>query len=159
MNYIYLLYLEVSYINDTSIDDVNVESSEVTPVNSTLTEPSMDCSGTAHVEENAETKIPQPETWRVGHFTVEIKSGCAKTSSSCGISVDKARTAVQVVCNELYQHKYYLSKEDQLNSVDVGQVSMDISMAKHAHSETNSKAPKYSNDYVIYKYVICKYVI
>ena len=37
------LYLsEISYINDASIDDINAESSdEVTPLNSTLTEPSM----------------------------------------------------------------------------------------------------------------------
>ena len=35
---------------------------------------------------------------------------------------------------------------------------MDISCseptAKHAHSETNSKAPKTSNDYKLYKYVL-----
>ena len=46
--------------------------------------------------------------------------------SSCGISVGKARIAVQVVCNELYQHKYYLSKEEQLNSVDVDQIFIII---------------------------------
>ena len=87
----------------------------------------------------------------------EIKSACAKTYSS-GISADKVRIAVQIVCNELYHHKYYLSKEGQLNSVDVDQVSMDIScsepIAKCACSETNSKAPKTSNDYEIYKYVL-----
>ena len=87
----------------------------------------------------------------------EIKSACAKTYSS-GISADKVRIAVQIVCNELYHHKYYLSKEGQLNSVDVDQVYMDIScsepIAKCACSETNSKAPKTSNDYEIYKYVL-----
>ena len=87
----------------------------------------------------------------------EIKSACAKTYSS-GISADKVRIAVQIVYNELYHHKYYLSKEGQLNSVDVDQVSMDIScsepIAKCACSETNSKAPKTSNDYEIYKYVL-----
>ena len=52
------LYLsEMSYINDTSIDDINVESSEVTPLNSTLTEPLMNRSGTVCIEENTETKI------------------------------------------------------------------------------------------------------
>ena len=74
------------------------------------------------------------------------------------VLLDKARIAVQVVCNELYQHKYYLSKEEQLNSVDVDQVSMNIScielIAEHARSETNSKAPKINNDYEIYKYVL-----
>ena len=63
---------------------------------------------------------------------------------------------MQAVCNKLYQHKHYLSKEEQVNSVDVDQVSMDISycepVAKRARSEANSKAPaKTSNDYEIYK--------
>ena len=95
----------MSYINDASIDDINVESSEVTPLNFSLNEPSMNHSGTVHIEKNTEMKIPQPEIQRVRNFTEEIKSSCAKTSSSCGISVDKARITVQVVCNELYQHK------------------------------------------------------
>ena len=150
------LYLsEMSYINDTSIDDINVESSEVTPLNSSLTEPSMNQSGTVHIEKNTEMKIPRSEIRRVWNFTEGIKSACAKTSSSCGISVDEARIEVQVNCNELYQNKYYLSKEEQLNSVDVDHVSMDISwkepVAKHACTEANSKAPKTSNFYEIYK--------
>ena len=115
----------------------------------------MNHPGAVHVEENTEMKIPQPEIQRVQTFIEEIKSACAKTYS-CGISADKARIAVQIVCNELYHHKYYLSKEGQLNSIDVDQVSMDIScsepIAKCPCSETNSKAPKTSNDYEIYKY-------
>ena len=31
----------MSYINNTSIDEINAESSEVTPLNSSLTEPLM----------------------------------------------------------------------------------------------------------------------
>ena len=60
------LYLsEMSYINDTSTDDINVESSEVTPLNSSLTEPSMNRSGTARIQKNTEIKIPPPEVRRV----------------------------------------------------------------------------------------------
>ena len=63
---------------------------------------------------------------------------------------------MQVVCNE--QHKYYLPKKEQLNKVDKDEVSMDIfciePMTKCVHSETNSKAPKTSNEYEIYKYVL-----
>ena len=85
----------MSYIN-TSIDDINVESSEVTPLNSKLTEPSMNGSGTVYIEKNSKMKIPQPEIGRVRHFTEEIKSVCPKTLSSCGISA-KARIAMQKV--------------------------------------------------------------
>ena len=55
----------MSYINDASIDDINVESSEVTPLNFSLNEPSMNHSGTVHIEKNTEMKIPQPEIQRV----------------------------------------------------------------------------------------------
>ena len=104
MNYI---LSEMSYISkNASIDDINVESSEVTPLKSTLTEPLMNRSRIVHIE-NTETNILKPEIQRVQNFTAEIKTACAKTSSSCGISVDKASIAVQVVCNKLYQHKYY----------------------------------------------------
>ena len=66
----------MSYINNTSIDEINAESSEVTPLNSSLT---------ACIEENTAIKIPPPEIQRVQNFKEEIKSACAKTSSSCGI--------------------------------------------------------------------------
>ena len=36
----------MSYINDTSVADISVELSEVPPLNSKLTEPSMKRSGT-----------------------------------------------------------------------------------------------------------------
>ena len=51
----------MSYINDTSIDDINVKLSEVTSLNSTLTEPLINHSGTVCVGENTEMKIPRPE--------------------------------------------------------------------------------------------------
>ena len=102
---------EMSYISDTSIDDINAESFDVViPLKSTLTEPSVSLSGTVRIE----------EIRRIQNITEEIKPACAKTSSLCDICVDKARIAVQVVCNELYQQKYYLFKEKQLNSIDTG---------------------------------------
>ena len=58
----YELYLsEMSYINNTSIDDINAELSEVTPLNSILTEPSTNHSGTLRIEENTGMKIPRSE--------------------------------------------------------------------------------------------------
>ena len=145
----------MSYINDTSTDNMDTETTEVTQLNSTLNEHSMNRSGTIRSEEvTAEQKVPRPEIRKVRNFTEEIKSACAKTSSSCGISVDKARIAVQVVCNELYHHKYYLSKEEQLSSGDVNEIPTTEPRAKRARSTTNSNAPKSSSDYEIYKYVL-----
>ena len=47
----------MSYINETSIDNSNVELSEVTSLNSTLTEPSINHSGTLCIKENTGMKI------------------------------------------------------------------------------------------------------
>ena len=46
--------------------------------------------------------------------TDEIKATCAKLSSICGLSVEKTRTVVQIVCKELYNHDIYLSPTEQL---------------------------------------------
>ena len=79
-NEIYLS--EMSYINDASIDDINVESSEVTPLNFSLNEPSMNHSGTVRIEKNTEMKIPQPEIQRVRmNFTNISSTICPKKSS------------------------------------------------------------------------------
>ena len=48
----------MSYINHTSINDINVESSEITPLNFTLTEPLMNFSENVCIEENNEMNIP-----------------------------------------------------------------------------------------------------
>ena len=48
---------EMSYISDTSIDDINAESFDVViPLKSTLTEPSVSLSGTVRIEEINNTK-------------------------------------------------------------------------------------------------------
>lgn len=48
---------EMSYISDTSIDDINAESFDVViPLKSTLTEPSVSLSGTVRIEEIKNTK-------------------------------------------------------------------------------------------------------
>ena len=74
-------------------------------------------------------KIWRSQIWRVQTFTDKVKSACAKTSSSCGVSAstgelqsklfvknfDKARIVKQIVYKKLYQHKYNLPEEEQLN--------------------------------------------
>ena len=45
--------------------------------------------------------------------TDKIKATCSKVSYECGISAEKARKAVQIVCQELYSHTYYLTLEEK----------------------------------------------
>ena len=48
--------------------------------------------------------------------TEQIKTICAKVSSTAQISAKKARTVVQVVSRELYGHIFYLSVDDSRSS-------------------------------------------
>ena len=57
--------------------------------------------------------IERPEIRKVRNFTEEIKATCANVSTKCGISVEKARVAVQTTCKTLYKHNYYLTCEEQ----------------------------------------------
>ena len=45
--------------------------------------------------------------------TDDIKSTCARISSTCGISVEMSRKVVQIVCHDLYKHDFYLSLAEQ----------------------------------------------
>ena len=75
--------------------------------------------------------------------TDEIKATCAKLSSICGLSVEKTRTVVQIVCKELYNHDIYLSPTEQLAGDGV---------APEEH--TQGHLPVSSSDYENYTYVI-----
>ena len=45
-----------------------------------------------------------------------IKSACAEVSVKCNISIQASCFAVQTVCNTLYGHKYYLSKDEAIQN-------------------------------------------
>ena len=112
-------------------------------------------SGLIRVDEEVEkmTMQERPEiTKQCKTFTEEIKSVCAKVSSSCAISVDKARVAVQAVCSELYSHAYYLSKEEQMNSADAGELYSEVSGDEPVAKK--SQVPHSTSDYKVYKYVL-----
>jgi hypothetical protein len=45
--------------------------------------------------------------------TDQIKNTCVQLSSTCGVSTETARKCVQVVCQNLYGHRLYLTAEEQ----------------------------------------------
>ena len=79
----------MSYINDTSFDDINIELSEVTPLNSTLNEPLMNCSGTVRIEENTgilcfhtTSKImPVSHEYFLSHYGGQFKTAVKQEAS------------------------------------------------------------------------------
>ena len=54
-----------------------------------------------------------PKLRKNRNCTDAIKSTVSKVSYKCGISIEKARRAVQIVCKELYSHEFYLSLKEK----------------------------------------------
>ena len=93
---------------------------------STASSVSMNLSGFLRFEE--EEKLPQaverPKLIkRSKTFAEEVKAACARISSKCSISADKARVAVKTVCNDIYQYKYYLNADEYKNSEEMIQAN------------------------------------
>ena len=57
------------------------------------------------------TYVPQPRT---RDCTDEIKSSCVQVSVNCGISAKMSTIAIQTVCKSLYNHKFYLTKDEAI---------------------------------------------
>ena len=96
-----------------------------------LTYQSINRSGFSRISKtliNQETQtdkilIDQPEIRGKRKLTDDIKKTCTQVSIECGISLEKARKAVQVVSRELYNHEYFL--EPPLQNQVESQVSTE----------------------------------
>ena len=104
--------------------DDDVDTSD-TCLNSTMIdvsdlETSVNRSGLKRIpteEEETQTEYQyseKPSIRQVRDCTPQIKKACVKVSVKCGISTAMATVAVQAVCEELYGHTYYLSKEEAI---------------------------------------------
>ena len=83
-----------------------------------------------------------PEIRKVRNTTEEIKNAVATVSYRAGISVPKARVAVQAVCEKLYKHKYQLKPTlPTINEED-------------EPTEPVCKKPRKHEEYTIYKDVL-----
>ena len=58
--------------------------------------------------------VPQPKVRLIRDCTPEVKTACVKVSVRCGISTAMAPVVVQIVTEEMYRHKYYLTKEEAI---------------------------------------------
>ena len=91
--------------------------------------------------------IPQPLIRKVRACTDQIKSTCVQVSVNCGLSVAMAILAVKIVCQALYEHTFYLNKEEAMQA--------DSSLKDHQTEEHGTKKPPVSkDDYAVYKNVL-----
>ena len=112
--------LEAEILYAFGTDDHEIDE-DVSLHNSSLNNTSLNRSGvsritisTNEVSVQTETSLEKPQIRMNRKCTEAIKSTCAQVSTTCGLSVEMARVAVQTTCNALYQHTYYLNSEDAM---------------------------------------------
>ena len=63
-----------------------------------------------------DSAVVRPRIRKVRECTDKIKSACAEVSVKCNISTQASCIAVQTVCNTLYGHKFYLTKDEAIQN-------------------------------------------
>ena len=103
--------------------------------------------------------VPKPRIRINRNCSERIKATCAKVSVQCNISTKMSRECVKVVCEELYNHRFYLSKEEAISSdptlshmKESLEVSNEIKPSKRIkHAE---QAPHVLEDWKLYENVL-----
>ena len=104
--------------------------------------------------------IDKPSIRGIRDCTPEIKQACVKVSVKCNISTAMATVAVQAVCEELYHHQYYLSKDEAIekdpNLQQYKQQPSEQQSKKRRLAEPKTATKPLSNktDYIPYKDVL-----
>ena len=78
--------------------------------------------------------VPAPKIRKHRKCLENVKSACVQVSVDCGISTALVAKAVQIVCSVLYEHQYYISKEEALEK--------DPSLASYREAAGPAVPPK-----------------
>ena len=106
--------------------------------------------------------IPSPVRKLCG-IDLQVKKACIKASVKCNMSTAMGLVAVQTVCEEMYDHHYYLSKGETLqNDPFLSQYreqeeeqNENMPCAKKMHwSNQKNKPPSSKEDYIPYQNVL-----
>ena len=99
----------------------------------------------------------RPEIQKYRNFLLPIKEAITTVSHKAAISVKKARLAVQATCKKLYNHRYYLTSQEQdkyepkLQCIDEEDEETDENEVHAPKSKKPRSAEKYLREY---KYVL-----
>ena len=143
------------------MDDCDEETSNISvpdQINVSLNRSGLTRNCASSVDSSTQTEfvVNRPKIRKVRDCSNAIKSTCAEVSVKCNISTDCSRIAVQTVSNGLYNHKYYLNKEEAIEN-DPALIEYKEALPKPNKrtktGETRS-TPVSSNDYKIYENVL-----
>ena len=98
--------------------------SEDQNVESTMMDTSVNRSGLIRIvkkdaasqTENDFHMIPQPPVWKLRDIDLQVKKACVKASVKCNMSIAMGPVTVQGVCEEMYDHHYYLTEEEAIQN-------------------------------------------
>ena len=113
--------------------------------------------------ENDLHMIPQPPIRKLRDIDLWVKKACIKASVKCNMSNAMGPVAVQAVCEEMYDHHYYLSKEEAIqNNPSLSQYceqqqeqNKNMPCAKKIRWSNQKNKPRSSKeDYIPYQNVL-----
>ena len=97
-------------------EDQNVESSMMdTSVNWSVLIRVMK-EDAASQTENDFNMVHQSPIRKLRDIDLQVKKACIKACVKCNMSTAMGPVAVQAVCEEMYDHHYYLSKEEAIQN-------------------------------------------
>ena len=138
---------EESFINKvTEMLELNEQTSSVVLVNSSLNRSNLSRDTTQYIEQFTQTESDnqhQPKIRKIRDCTDANKSTCVNVSMNCNLSAKMSRGAAQSVCKTLYNHNYYLSKEEAIEN--------DPSLALHKEQDLSPKPGKHQKPNMLKK--------
>ena len=113
--------------------------------------------------ENDFHMIPQPPIRKLRDIDPRVKKACIKASVKCNMSTAMGLVAVHAVCEEMYDHHYYLSKEEAIQNdpyfsqhhEQQQEQNENMPCAKKMRwSNQKNKPPSNKEDYIPYQNVL-----
>lgn len=100
--------------------------------------------------------IQQPPVQKQKNVDIRVKKACVKASVKCNISTAMGVLAVKSVCEEMYGHHYYLTKDDAIeNDPSLASYREESVKKKQCLNPEELKKPPISvEDYVPYLNVL-----
>ena len=102
-------------------DDVESEvlddSMNSTILNSSLNRSGLSRNTKEYSDKNVQTETvhqERPKIRKICDCTNAVKTTCVNLSVKCNMSAEMSRVAVQTVCKNLYDHNYFLSKDEAI---------------------------------------------
>ena len=134
-------------------DSLNVSSSSLN-ISRTRSGHSRVIANSTHVGVQINSEFGRPKIRKTRDCTNEIKATCAEVSVRCNISTEQSRIAVQTVCRGLYNHNFYLSKEEAIEHEPSLEIFKSTSPKPSKRSKPKEKIPSSINDYRVYENVL-----